>query len=682
MADHQVETRQQIAGTLNGFAESDLAADAERLLGVLGYRSERTIPDQSGDVANFLSRYPALKPDTKAEAEFGDAAESVHLIFQVTDEEIAGGVQPSLFTCDEFNSGIIRSFLFVAVELGAERYPRGTYARFTREINKRFAMPVVVIFRSDDGLITVAFVHRRLHKRDPDHDVLGSVSLIREINPVDPHRAHIDILEQLSLDSRLEWMKTSNQQQNFDGLLNAWLDALDTEALNKRFYREYKRLFDQAVKHVAIPGAGEEERRRFVLTLFNRLMFVHFLSRKGWLSFDGDTDYLNALKRDYAKHERHNNFYRDRLTFLFFEGLNNPDSRDLRRGVDMLIGHVPFLNGGLFQKTDLEEDRLDNLVVPDDAILPLLTDLFDRFYFTVSESTPLEIEVAVDPEMLGMVFEELVTGRHDTGAYYTPRPVVSFMCGEALKGYLVSKVPQLPTAVVAAFVDRRDTGGVNISAARRLADALADVTVVDPACGSGAYLLGMMHELVDLQRTLFNVTRNPKSLYDLKLDIIRRNLYGVDIEGFATDIARLRLWLSLAIDFDGDQPEPLPNLDLKIVEGDSLLGPDPSGTGQQGVLGYDGNAVNELREIKSRYMTESESGRKTQLREAIAEAEDALREQLSHFAGADNALDWRIEFAEVIAEGGFDIAVARACSHCGVDVPEWEADGGAVQVTR
>ena len=193
------------------------------------------------------------------------------------------------------------------------------------------------------------------------------------------------------------------------------------------------------------------------------------------------------------------------------------------------------------------------------------------------ESTPFDIEVAVDPEMLGKVFEELVTGRHDSGAYYTPRPVVSFMCREALKGYLEGQDTGLESETIARFVDHHDTEGIGVAQARRVAEALAEVTVVDPACGSRAYLLGMMQELIELQVRLFNVTRDAKSLYDLKLEIIQRNLYGVDIDDFAVNIAMLRLWLSLAIDFEGDDPpEPLPNLDFMVVCGDSLLGPDPS----------------------------------------------------------------------------------------------------------
>ena len=335
-------------------------------------------------------------------------------------------------------------------------------------------------------------------------------------------------------------------------------------------------------------GVGEnEDKRVFVQTLFNRLMFVYFLSRKGWLRFDGSADYLDALWQDYRSLEGDNNFYVSKLKPLFFAGLNNPQSRNLMKDNPVLygvIGDVPFLNGGLFEETEL--DRRDGITVPDEAIGQVLTGLFDRFNFTVMESTPFDIEVAVDPEMLGKVFEELVTGRHDSGAYYTPRTVVSFMCREALKAYMEGQDTGLAPEAVARFVDHQDTDGLGVAQARRIAAALAEATVVDPACGSGAYLLGMMQELIELQTALYNAGADAKALYDLKLEIIQRNLYGVDIDSFAVNIAMLRMWLSLAIDYEGATPEPLPNLDFKVVCGDSLLGPDPSsGTEVQGGLG-------------------------------------------------------------------------------------------------
>ena len=445
-------------------------------------------------------------------------------------------------------------------------------------------------------------------------------------------------------------------------VLESIKEAFDVEPVTKEFFKQYKTLFEAAEEKIegfATTDQGHEERKQFVQTLFNRLMFVYFLSRKGWLKYEGETDYLNALWDAYGEHTNHDNFYRDRLTFLFFQGLNNPDSRDVRRGVDFLIGDVPFLNGGLFEESEL--DQLDGVHVPDDAVRPLMTELFDKFNFTVMESTPFDIEVAVDPEMLGKVFEELVTGRHASGAYYTPRPVVSFMCREALIGYLGSHAPEVGEEALRRLVEDDDASQVSRAAAPAIGAALDSVTVVDPACGSGAYLVGMMQELLELYGALYSerLLDDPKSLYELKLHIIERNLHGVDLDPFAVNIAMLRLWLSLAIEFEGDRPKPLPNLDFKIVGGDSLLGPDPSETGQQGVLGYDGNAVNELRILKSRYMSETDPKGKKRLSYRIDKAEEAIRDNLSQFSWAENALDWRIDFAEVIADGGFDIAIAN-----------------------
>ena len=353
------------------------------------------------------------------------------------------------------------------------------------------------------------------------------------------------------------------------------------------------------------------------------------------------------------------NFHRDRLRPLFFSGLNNPNSRDLTEGLRTVIGDVPFLNGGLFEETDL--DRRDGIVVPDEAIGEALTGLFERFNFTVMESTPFDIEVAVDPEMLGKVFEELVTGRHDSGAYYTPRPVVSFMCREALKGYLEGQDTGLDAGAIARFVDQHDTEGIGVAQARRVAEALAEVTVVDPACGSGAYLLGMMQELIELQVRLFNVTQDAKSLYDLKLEIIQRNLYGVDIDDLAVNIAMLRLWLSLAIDFDKKDPPPLPNLDFKVVCGDSLLGTDPSsGAEVQVALGQDVERVRLLGQRKGEYLRESDVGKKERLREEIAGLVSLIRDETGSEA-REGVVDWRVQFAEVFAEDrrGFDIAIAN-----------------------
>ena len=442
--------------------------------------------------------------------------------------------------------------------------------------------------------------------------------------------------------------------------------AFDVEAVTKRFFTEYKRVFDAALDKGSGFGFSQEEKddkRLFVQTLFNRLMFVYFLSRKGWLTFNGDKDYLNALWNDYRSQEEESSFYNSRLDLLFFAGLNNPQSQDLNYNneiVRSLIGVVPFLNGGLFEKSDL--DKRDGIIVPDDAIKPILTELFDKFNFTVMESTPFDIEVAVDPEMLGKVFEELVTGRHESGSYYTPRPVVAFMCREALKGYLSGQNTGLTDDAIAAFVDDHHTSEIDIAAARRLAAALDEVTVADPACGSGAYLLGMMQELIELQTALYSeeLKEGAHSLYELKLQIIERNLYGVDIDRFATNIAMLRLWLSLAIEYEGDRPEPLPNLDFKIVCGDSLLGPDPDPKSFGDLFRAGVHMVaDDLAILKKEFMG-STGAEKERLKEEVEELQDQLKSARAEASPPQDVVDWSVEFAEVFDKrGGFDIVVAN-----------------------
>ena len=438
-------------------------------------------------------------------------------------------------------------------------------------------------------------------------------------------------------------------------------EAFDVEPVTREFFREYRRVFNLVEQSVTGFGKEGESKRRFVQTLFNRLMFIYFLSHKGWLTFEGDREYLSALWSDYRNKDG-DNFYDERLWPLFFHGLNKPHPNEMGNAgayLAEIIGHVPFLNGGLFERNEL--DIRDGIVVPDECITEIFTKLFDRFNFTILESTPFDVEVAVDPEMLGKMFEELVTGRHDTGTYYTPRHVVSFMCREALKGYLEGEDTGLTPEAIALFVDSHVTEGIQVAEARRVAAALEHVTVVDPACGSGSYLLGMMQELIELQTALYNAGVDAKALYDLKLEIIQRNLYGVDIDDFAVNIAMLRMWLSLAIDYEGERPEPLPNLDFKVLCGDSLLGPDPSpGVEVQGTLGYDADAVRRLGRLKAQYMRASEGPDKEELRHAIQEAEIRVRSSLGADGKPAGAIDWRVEFAEVFAQRrGFDIAIAN-----------------------
>jgi len=427
-------------------------------------------------------------------------------------------------------------------------------------------------------------------------------------------------------------------------------DAFDVEPVTKEFFKEYGRIFDEVEESVR--GLRDKDRKHlFVQRLFNRIMFIAFIQKKGWLKLHGDIDYLNALWRAYQRDAgRDENFYRDRLQPLFFRGLNSENQAGNRNGVSRIIGQVPYLNGGLFEED--EDDKDEDIVVPDKGLDAVLNDLFARFNFTVTESTPLDVEVAVDPEMLGKIFEEMVTGRHETGSYYTPKPIVSFMCREALKGYLESQLPTEAKDAVADFVDEHNPS--KLRNAEAALEALRRIKVCDPACGSGAYLVGMLHELLDLRACLF-VTRNldARSIYARKLEIIQKNVYGVDIDAFAVNIARLRLWLSLSVDYDGDVPPPLPNLDYKVEAGDSIGSPNPSGF----QLGLRKGLVDEFLAAKAEYISAHHS-RKSELRKKI----DQLRQDIATWAhrnGNVSAFDWPIEFAEVFIDGGFDVVIAN-----------------------
>ena len=451
---------------------------------------------------------------------------------------------------------------------------------------------------------------------------------------VAPHEPHRTFVEQLGA-------------ADFSSL-DRLLEAFSVEPVTRDFFRTYEALFREAEESIALDWTPEQK-RLYTQRFFNRLVFIAFLERKGWLRFQGRTDYLRALFEDYLQKEAtepQTNFHRARLNTLFFWGLNNARGRDERDDPDFallraLIGDVPYLNGGLFEKEADDETWF----FPDAITARILADLLYRFNFTVAESTPLDVEVAVDPEMLGKMFEEVVTGRHESGSYYTPKEVVSFMGQEALRFYLAEAVPDEDPQALEAFVYEG-----NATALRRpeaALEALRTVKVCDPACGSGAYLLGMLHELLDLRTALFTARRlDADTVYARKLEIIQNNLYGVDLDPFAVNIARLRLWLSLVVDYEGDTPPPLPNLDFKVEAGDSLTAPDPSGSLE---LGFRSKLVQQFVALKNRYLTLHEGGEaKQKLQQEIADLRASIQKWLGR-NDAQQGFDWAVEFAEVFA---------------------------------
>ena len=438
----------------------------------------------------------------------------------------------------------------------------------------------------------------------------------------------------------------------------AFKSGFDVQSVTSEFFKDYKEAYDRAVNQLALT-LEHTDAEQFTQTLFNRLLFVQFVSKKGWLSFHGSREYLNALWRAYQADSEQTNFYTGRLDALFFAGLNNPRAMSLMYDDPVMystIGSVPFLNGGLFERTELDAQAYNgSFTVPDEVIEPVLTHLFNHYNFTVMEATPLDTEVAVDPEMLGKLFEETVNERHSNGAYYTPRPVVAFMCREAIKGYLAGKeIAGLNDARIADLVDNQNPGAITPQQALEVANAVAGMKTVDPACGSGAFLLGMLQEILALNDSLFKASHTDVSLYRQKLDIISNNIYGADKDGLAINTAMLRLWLSLAVDYEGEgPPNPLPNLDLKLVEGDSIAGPDP----QQLDFTLQSIVNSGLREDIAAYTT-AQGQRKATLKKKVDATKQQLRKQMRD-AAPEGVVEWRIDFADVILNSGFDVVIAN-----------------------
>jgi len=444
----------------------------------------------------------------------------------------------------------------------------------------------------------------------------------------------------------LKYLEWPDDPADSDVWIAKWAKAFDIETVTQKFYDAYEKVFTDLQTQLNLPS--DEDKKMFAQILMNRLMFLRFVERKGWLKL-GDSNPKEYLKTLYQAGRLNNlSWYRSRLQVLFFEGLAVPNHNK-----EDVIGSVPYLNGGLFTITEWDERAGD---IADEVFEPILGEegLLYRYNFTVEESTPFDIEVAVDPEMLGKVFEKLVTARRQQGSYYTPRTVVSFMCRESLKGYLGSGW--------ASLIDEHKIDDISVPQATDLLAKLAELKVVDPACGSGAYLLGMLHELYTITELLDSRAEQATAhdAYQRKLQIIQNNIYGVDLDEFAVNIARLRLWLSLAVEFKDDQPDPLPNLDYKIETGDSLISHDPSGGFP---ATFDDIArtdkINEYDRLKAIHMDPQLRSENPGIEDRIA----VLKQEIKEYAHPDETtegFDWRVEFAEVWSNTkGFDIVIAN-----------------------
>ncbi|SEA48850.1 type II restriction m6 adenine DNA methyltransferase, Alw26I/Eco31I/Esp3I family [Porphyromonadaceae bacterium KH3R12] len=494
--------------------------------------------------------------------------------------------------------------------------------------------------------------------------------------------------------------------------------AFSIEKVTDEFFNQYKDLYFKLYEHfendnkvkAAINDAGIDN-ARFTKKLLGQIVFLYFLQKKGWLGVAQNARWGTGKKRfvqelfEQAQTQKLN-FFKDKLQYLFYEALakERDNENSYYKRFDC---RIPFLNGGLFEADYNWQEA--NISIPSTLfrneeknkagdVGTGILDVFDRYNFTIKEDEPLDKEVAVDPEMLGKVFENMldITERKSKGAFYTPREIVHYMCQESLIHYLDNalegKVEKEDIEVFIReghFALENDERVANKGetktyqyqlpeSIRKNADLidqkLSSIKICDPAIGSGAFPVGLLHELVNAMLVLkphlsydylteklkgFGFTHresisDSRYIYRLKRHIIQESIYGVDIDSSAIDIARLRLWLSLVVDEDDLDPiETLPNLDYKIVCGNSLIG-----LPETAMKSYEVEA--ELEKLKEKFYGITDEKEKKALRQQINTKIRELLDSAEQFAGYTIDFDFKLFFSEVWREkAGFDVVIGN-----------------------
>ena len=491
--------------------------------------------------------------------------------------------------------------------------------------------------------------------------------------------------------------------------------AFSVEALSDDFFDEYRKQYAEFVKFLTgkeyvkkgnkwvEQETGEPDAqyftsfkkddklvRDYIKKMMGRIVFLYFLQSKGWLA--GNLHYMHDLFYD-ASDEVKGDFLDKVLEPMFFGLLNTkPEDRSsapLVNGVGVKYipnaDEIPYLNGGLFQQEKIDEVES---VFPA-GMFQSLFDFFDSYNFTIDENDPNDAEVGVDPEMLGKIFENLLEDNKDKGAFYTPKEIVRYMCQESLTAYLQTGIDDAEVKEhIANFVKTNDVeelGGASSELAMSLDQKLIDVKICDPAIGSGAFPMGLLRELYACRKSIEIFEEDNAA--DIKRHIIQNNIYGVDIEKGAVDIARLRFWLALII--DEKEPMPLPNLDFKIMQGNSLLesykGVDLDVTSKKlktgkdtkktrGVLSLsfeEADVQKTIQDLVKSYFSITDHTLRAQRRQQIdkyvkdyinicAEGNHEVQDAVDKLEiPNDQFFLWHTYFADVFEQGGFDIVIGN-----------------------
>jgi type I restriction-modification system DNA methylase subunit len=725
-----IDLKQNITNAIIAFSNGTLSKNALTLFQALGYVTERQAPLHKKTKEEFKDTFVSTdKRFDETKARFIEW-KYVDLLFQLSQQELQK--QTSLFNSNRVDNTIIEAYLFFVIELSKEQYSRTELSLITREVNRLFPMPAMILFKHGDTL-TLSVINRRLHKRDESKDVLEKVTQIKDINIASPHRAHIEILFDLSFDE----LNKNFHFTNFVELHNAWQKTLDTKLLNKKFFEELSNWYFWAQMYVEFPNDRKLDEGKNVqinlIRLITRMIFVWFLKEKNLVEEDlFDKNKLKKILKSFDPNgEKSKTYYTAILQNLFFATLNQkmtdrkfvdetnsyykkdhgvknlfryPEQFSVSETeVKKLFKDIPFLNGGLFDCLDKENEESGKVefidgftriekkraIVPDllffgnELTLDLsegygykrnkekcrgLFEIFNDYKFTIEENTPIEEEIALDPELLGKVFENLLayynpetetTARKQTGSFYTPREIVNYMVDESLIAYLKTQMLEdkpawlqlgnLQTEMFGNDVrkgqlkleqplnksrwkEKKEELETNLRKViaysndehpftdeediQQLIYAIDHCKILDPACGSGAFPMGILHKLVyvlgrldennvrwrelqkrkaqlEIEKALNDTDKKERekklidinesfednaSDYGRKLYLIENCIYGVDIQPIAVQISKLRFFISLVVDQKEKQGaanrgiRPLPNLETKFVAANTLIG--------------------------------------------------------------------------------------------------------------
>ena len=472
-------------------------------------------------------------------------------------------------------------------------------------------------------------------------------------------------------------------------------ESFSVDALSDEFFDEYHIHYDRIVAELARQGKVGAIHHDYVKKMMGRIVFLHFLQKKGWLN--GNPTFLRDL---FLASPHQADFLEQVLEPLFFGIFNTePEQREKLfadeqwdRGLLRQWKHLPYLNGGLFERDEV--DKM-NIRLPASLFNNLFTFLAS-YNFTVDENDPDDAEIGVDPEMLGKIFESLLEDNKAKGAFYTPKEIVRYMCKESLIAYLTQQLADCRDAArrvstdsaIRSFVETHEFSPELEPYRDTLDRALREVKICDPAIGSGAFPMGLLNELWRCREAI----STPLSRAALKREIIENNVYGVDIEKGAIDIARLRFWLSIVV--DSDEPEPLPNFDYKFMQGNSLIesfegvdlssmmddegmksglgkGRGKAGSNQLGIEFASTDTKRNLQLMLKEYFSLTDHVKKAEARREINDSvKSYIRQQGLHPSAEARltALDpsanqefflWHTWFKEIFDKGGFDIVIGN-----------------------